>query len=105
MSSILLASTSCLTIPLSKFSYLIFQTKLFPTIYLFWQNYQRTLFDEIKLSNSKIVISGDGRHDSMGHSAKYGAYSIFCNTHPAVIHFEMVQVSTADIVDIFLCIY
>eukprot|EP00112_Aurelia_sp_Birch-Aquarium-sp1_P025355 Seg84.2 transcript_id=Seg84.2/GoldUCD/mRNA.D3Y31 product="hypothetical protein" protein_id=Seg84.2/GoldUCD/D3Y31 len=67
------------------------RTKLFPTIYLFWQRYQKKLFDQIIGSNSAIVISGDGRHDSMGHSAKYGAYSIFCNTHPGVLHFEMIQ--------------
>ena len=39
-----------------------------------------------------IVISGDGRHDSMGHSAKFCAYSIFSNTTSKVVHFEMVQV-------------
>ena len=68
------------------------QTQLFPTIYLFWQRYQKTVFEQIIGSNSEIVISGDGRHDSMGHNAKYGAYSIFCNTHPGVLHFEMIQV-------------
>ena len=27
-----------------------------------------------------LVLAGDGRHDSMGHSAKYCAYTLFsCN--------------------------
>ena len=39
-----------------------------------------------------IIIAGDGRHDSMGHSAKFGAYTIFCCTVPMIIHFSLVQV-------------
>ncbi|XP_068738524.1 uncharacterized protein [Montipora capricornis] len=38
-----------------------------------------------------ITIAGDGRHDSMGHSAKYCAYTIFCTTIPMIIHFSLVQ--------------
>lgn len=38
-------------------------------------------------------MAGDGRHDSMGHSAKYGAYTMFCCTMPSIVHFELVQVS------------
>lgn len=30
--------------------------------------------------------------DSMGHSAKFGAYTMFCNTLLKVIHFEILQV-------------
>ena len=39
-----------------------------------------------------LVFAGDGRHDSMGHSAKYCAYTIFCCTFPFIIHFTFVQV-------------
>ena len=39
-----------------------------------------------------VVISGDGRHDGMGHSAKFGAYTIFCCTLSLIIHFSLVQV-------------
>ncbi|XP_073236454.1 uncharacterized protein [Porites lutea] len=38
-----------------------------------------------------LTIAGDGRHDSMGHCAKYGAYTIFCCTLPRIIHFALVQ--------------
>ena len=37
-------------------------------------------------------MAGDGRHDSMGHSAKYCAYTIFCCTVPYIIDFSLVQV-------------
>ena len=30
------------------------------------------------MSDTGVVVAGDGRHDSMGHSAKFGAYTIFC---------------------------
>ena len=38
------------------------------------------------------MVAGDGRHDSMGHSAKFGAYTIFCCTLPMIIHFALIQV-------------
>ena len=39
-------------------------------------------------------MSGDGRHDSMGHSAKYCAYTLFCHDPFNVIFdFSLVQVS------------
>ncbi|CAH3156554.1 unnamed protein product [Pocillopora meandrina] len=34
---------------------------------------------------------GDGRFDSLGHSAKYGVYTMFCTTILKVVHFELVQ--------------
>ena len=38
------------------------------------------------------MIAGDGRHDSMGHSAKYGTYTIFCCNNDKIIDFSLVQV-------------
>ena len=69
-----------------------FQTKLFPLIYLYWQKYQSQLLKKLKSLRTSITIAGDGRHDSMGHSAKFGAYTIFCCTVPMIIHFSLVQV-------------
>lgn len=43
------------------------QEKLFPSIYLHWKN-QAGLVEELK-KREDLVIAGDGRHDSMGHSA------------------------------------
>ena len=69
------------------------QNKLFPTIVLHWKHYQEKLINRVKGLGEPIIIAGDGRHDSMGHSAKYGAYTIFCCTLPLIIHFSLVQVS------------
>ena len=48
-----------------------------------------------QLKRSKDVVwSGDGRFDSMGHSAKYVLYTMFCCTTLKIIHFEILQVHT-----------
>ena len=46
----------------------------------------------MKAIQGGVVVAGDGRHDSMGHSAKFGAYTIFCCTLPMIIHFALIQV-------------
>ncbi|KAK3749113.1 hypothetical protein QZH41_019409 [Actinostola sp. cb2023] len=45
--------------------------------HMYWQQYQRRLLDSVKEIKDGVVIAGDGRHDSMGHCAKYGAYTVF----------------------------
>ena len=65
---------------------------LFPIILNYWEQYRASLVAKLK-NMSNVVWSGDGRFDSMGHSAKYGAYIIFCNTILKVVHFELLQVS------------
>ena len=73
----------------------MFQSKLLPTIYMYWKKYQSKLLEKIK-AVSGGVVAGDGRHDSMGHSAKFGAYTIFCCTVPMIIHFALIQVSQKE---------
>ena len=50
------------------------------------------MLSRLKDLSGGVTIAGDGRHDSMGHSAKFGAYTIFCCTIPMIIHFALVQV-------------
>ena len=69
-----------------------FQSKLFPTISLYWEKYQAKLLEKVKAIQGGIVLAGDGRRDSMGHSAKFGAYTMFCCTLPMIIHFALIQV-------------
>ena len=58
-----------------------------------WKKYQKQIVTDIKKENEKgISVAGDGRHDSMGHSAKYCAYTILCCTTSNIIHFSLVQV-------------
>ena len=51
---------------------------LIPAVVKYWRGYQAALLQ--RLQGQEVVLAGDGRHDSMGHSAKYGTYSIFCCT-------------------------
>lgn len=67
------------------------RSKLFPTIYMYWKKYQSKLLEKVKAVSGGVVVAGDGRHDSMGHSAKFGAYTIFCCTVPMIIHFALIQ--------------
>ena len=66
---------------------------LFPVVISYWERYQADLVSKLKAMKD-VVWSGDGRFDSMGHSAKFGAYTMFCNTLLKVVHFEILQVKT-----------
>ncbi len=50
------------------------------------------LLEKAKQVKDGVVLAGDGRHDSMGHSAKFCACTIFCCTFAQIIHFNLVQV-------------
>ena len=64
---------------------------LFPTILKYWETYQASLLTKIK-GMKDAVWSGDGRFDSMGHSAKFGAYTLLCSPVMKIVHFELLQV-------------
>lgn len=64
---------------------------VFPTVIHYWESYRTRLINSLK-DMKDVVWSGDGRFDSMGHSAKYGAYTMFCSTIMKVVHFELIQV-------------
>ena len=63
---------------------------LFPSIILYWRAYQKSILEYLK--GKEVVLAGDGRHDSMGYSAKYGTYTIFCCTIGLIIHLVVIQV-------------
>ena len=58
---------------------------LFPVVLKYWENYQAGLFAKIK-ELKDAVWSGDGRFDSMGHSAKYGVYTLLCSLIMKIMH-------------------
>ena len=64
---------------------------IFVTILLYWESYQRSLIQPLR-TVGETVWCGDGRFDSMGHSAKYGAYTMFCTTILKIVHFDLLQV-------------
>ena len=63
---------------------------LIPTVVSFWRKYQKKILDTLK--GKEVVLAGDGRHDSMGHSAKFGTYTMFCCTAGLIIRVVLVQV-------------
>ena len=65
---------------------------VFPAILSHWEAYRSKVIEEIKTKQG-VIWSGDGRFDSMGHSAKYGAYTLMCCTLLKVVHFELLQLS------------
>ena len=75
---------------------------VFPTIIHHWESYQAGLVTTLK-NMKDVVWSGDGRFDSMGHSAKYGAYTMFCTTIMKVVHFELIQVRYSHVI-VLVCL-
>ena len=72
-------------------TYFLHQSRfLFPSILSYWESYRNKLLEELK--GKELVWSGDGRFDSMGHSAKYGVYTMLCCTVSKIVHFELCQV-------------
>lgn len=61
------------------------KTFLFPSVLLHWERYRSSLLSKIS-SLKDVEWSGDARFDSMGHNAKYGANSMFCNTISKLVH-------------------
>ena len=71
---------------------------LFPCILRHWESYQARFVKEIKETVCEgATWSGDGRFDSMGHSAKYGVYTMYNNNISKLVHFELLQVRICTI--------
>ena len=66
---------------------------LIPAVLKHWEDYQSGLIREVNDSEEESQTwSGDGRCDSMGHSAKYGVYTMWSNTTSKLVHLELIQV-------------
>ena len=63
---------------------------LITAIVKFWRSYEDKMF--VSLKDKEVVLAGDGRHNSMGHSAKFGTHTVFCCTVGLILHLELVQV-------------
>ena len=66
---------------------------LWPAISTVWNSEQQALLTSLREKNTNLNLSGDGRADSPGHSAKYGSYTAIEMSCNKVVHFELVQVS------------
>ena len=62
-----------------------------PHYYQILEDYRASLITSLQKVKD-LVWCGDGRFDSMGHSAKYGVYTMFCSSFNKCVHFELLQV-------------
>lgn len=58
-----------------------------------YDKHQTKLLAELKREKRALVIGGDGRADSPGHSAKFGSYTAMELKKDVVIDVQLVQVS------------
>lgn len=59
-----------------------------------YRQQQCTLLKEIKSEGRDLILGGDGRCDSPGHSAKYGSYSLMDVEQNKILDSQLVQVCT-----------
>ena len=87
-------------------TYFLHQSKfLFPSVFKLWKATQTTMVEKLKERKQPYSWSGDGRFDSMGHSAKYGVYSMFSKDTSKVVHFELLQVNIHILIVIQYVVY
>ena len=78
---------------LSRSAFFTHQKKyLQPSILKVYKKHQSQLLSEIKKIRVGLIIGGDGRCDSPGHSAKYGSYTMMDLEKQAVVDIQLVQV-------------
>jgi len=63
-----------------------------PTIISLWNDTQKQLLDWLSQRPGEIVLGGDMRADSPGHSAKFGSYTVMELRSNRVLHISLVQV-------------
>jgi hypothetical protein len=63
---------------------------LIPVVLQAWEKQQEQLLQTLK--DHKLVLGGDARCDSPGHSAKYGSYTLMDLDTNRILDFQLVQV-------------
>lgn len=65
---------------------------LHPAVSTLWKEFQNNYFDQKTKQGDGLVLGGDGRADTPGHSAKYGSYAMLDMDLMLVIDIQLVQV-------------
>jgi len=65
---------------------------LLPAIQNVWAHTQTWLIASLQAEQRGLIIGGDGRMDSPGHSAKYGSYTVLELQANAIIDTQLIQV-------------
>lgn len=68
------------------------QQYVLPTVVLQWRQAQSSIIADLKSQNRGLVFAGDGRSDSPGHCAKYGAFTFIETKINKVLDIQQVQV-------------
>ena len=63
-----------------------------PSILAIWNEHQSELFKQLRREKRPLILGGDGRADSPGHSAKYWSYTTMELKKKVVLDIELVQV-------------
>ena len=63
-----------------------------PAVSYIWEKDQETSINQLMDKKEALVLGGDGRVDSPGHSAKYGSYSVIDLKQSKVVDIKLVQV-------------
>ena len=71
--------------------YLLQKDLLFPSVHEAWLNHQITVLAYLK--DSPVKLSGDGRCDSPGFSAKYCTHTVMDQATSLIVDFSLVQVT------------
>ena len=64
-----------------------------PVIIEEWRKQQALLFQKLQQMDGGLILAGDGRCDSPGHTAKFGSYSVIEQRIRRVLDVQLVQVS------------
>ncbi|KAJ8050269.1 hypothetical protein HOLleu_03403 [Holothuria leucospilota] len=63
---------------------------VYPAVQTAWQNMQKSHLQSLEGKN--LIVAGDGRTDSPGHSAQYCTYSFMDTDTSKILHLEVVDV-------------
>ena len=66
---------------------------LIPVVVKMWKQEQDKVIASLSNLEGGLVLSGDGRSDSPGHCAKYGAFTVIEQRVNKVLDVQLVQVS------------
>ena len=70
---------------------------LHPAVQITYKDQQSTLLNNIKAEGRELILGGDCRCDSPGHSAKYGTYSLMDVEQNKIVDSQLVQVCTNEL--------
>ena len=65
---------------------------LHPAVDQVYHQHQSDLLNAAKSEGTGLILGGDARCDSPGHSAKYSSYTLLDVQRNKIIHTELVQV-------------